>query len=157
MPKPYFFFWYHWTPTKRLQRWHAINNFKTSHPCNFITGLYIAQHCFILPKVLAGSCWYWKDAHWIYEMLIKLCNGDKGTENCMLNKEVSVLGHSSIGLGWTRCHELVSCLYRQLQYSAGMFRNLWLVVLAVFGAVDSPLARYLLVHYWQIYSKGVGL
>ena len=43
----------------------------------------------------------------------------------------------------------ISKLYSQLEYSTGEFR-LQLIVLAVFGSVDLPLASFMLVHFLEI-------
>ena len=45
----------------------------------------------------------------------------------------------------------MSHLYTQLEYSTGEFQALQLIVLAVFGVVDQPLASCMLVHFSDIY------
>ena len=41
----------------------------------------------------------------------------------------------------------MSCLDYLLRYSAGEFKALYLIVFAVFGAVDKPIASCMLVHF----------
>ena len=45
----------------------------------------------------------------------------------------------------------MSHLYTELEYSTGEFQALQLIVLAVFGVVDQPLASCMLVHFSDIY------
>ena len=45
----------------------------------------------------------------------------------------------------------MSHLYTELEYSTGEFQALQLIVLAVFGVVDYPLASCMLVHFSDIY------
>ena len=44
----------------------------------------------------------------------------------------------------------MSCLDSLQGYSSREFQALQLIVLAVFGAVDEPLASYMLVHFLEI-------
>ena len=55
----------------------------------------------------------------------------------------------SVGLDASPSDSFVSCLGSHLGCSAGEFQALRLVVLAVFGAVDWPLASCVLVHLWS--------
>ena len=55
----------------------------------------------------------------------------------------------NIGLNTSPSDSFVSYLNSHLGYSAGEFQALQLIVLAVFGAVDWPLASCMLVHLWN--------
>ena len=58
---------------------------------------------------------------------------------------------------WTRWNSPVSTLHFRLGYSAGAFRALWIVALAVFRAVNWLIALSMSVHFLQIYSKEIRL
>ena len=47
----------------------------------------------------------------------------------------------------------LSCIHFQLGYSAGVMQALWRVVLALFGAMEWPLAPVYWYMFWQINSK----
>ena len=51
---------------------------------------------------------------------------------------------------WFPLDSLMSCLHSLLGYSTGEFQALQLIVLAAFGAVDLPIAPYMLVHFLEI-------
>ena len=60
---------------------------------------------------------------------------------------------SNIELNMLPSESFMSCLHFLLGYSTGEFQALQLNVLAVFGAVDYPLASRVLVHFLEIELK----
>ena len=59
----------------------------------------------------------------------------------------------NIGLTMLPSDSFMACLYALLGYSTGEFQVLQLIVLAMFGAVDYPLASCGLVHFWKFSLK----
>ena len=56
----------------------------------------------------------------------------------------------NIGLNMLPLDSFMSCLHSLLGCSTGKFQALQLIVLAVFSAMDEPLASCILVHFLEI-------
>ena len=55
----------------------------------------------------------------------------------------------NIGLNMLPMDFFMACLHSLLGYSTGVFQALPLIVLAMFGAVDLPIASCMLVHFLE--------